>query len=246
VLPGDPIPASWRAAVRRLVPLSRHLSAQERERQLRIAQLFVREVPFEGCQGLVVTDEMKVAIAATAALLVLKQPYPRFPRLQRILLYPDTFIPRTVPSRWSRGVETAPEPTLGQAWGDGMMVLAWADIEADAAHPADGHNVILHEFAHVLDFEDGASDGRPLLAADGDIRAWVSVMEREFDRQAEAVDGGEDPPLDEYAATDPAEFFAVATETYFEDGARLKQRLPAVYEQLKRYYQFDTADWHAA
>lgn len=236
----DPIPASWPGIVAEHVPLSGRLDEADRVRLLRLAQLFIREVPLEGAGGLELTDEIRVTIAATASLLLLKLPYPRFQRLRRVLVYPDTFVPRRVASFRSHAIHEAPVPQLGEAWQNGMVVLSWEDIKA-GANGSDGHNVILHEFAHVLDFEDGASDGRPILDSAQAVAAWTAIIKTEFDRQQAAVDAGQDAALDPYAATNKAEFFAVATETFFEAGKHLRERLPELYDQMRNFYQQDPA-----
>ena len=240
-LPTEPIPQSWYEVLGRCVPLSGQLDVHDRKRLLRLAQLFVREVPMEGCAGLAITDEIRVTIAATASLLLLELPYPRFPRLRRVLVYPDTFVPVRIASYRSQGIQEAPVPELGEAWRDGMVVLSWSDITAGSAGLEDGRNVILHEFAHVLDFEDGASDGRPILDSEQARTAWSAVLQAEFERHQDAASRAEDTTLDPYAATNRAEFFAVATETFFEAGAHLRERLPDLYEQLRLFYRQDPA-----
>jgi Mlc titration factor MtfA (ptsG expression regulator) len=224
-LPTEPIPQSWYQVLERWVPLSGQLDVDDRTRLLRLAQLFVHEVPMEGCAGLAMTDEIRVTIAATASLLLLRLPYPRFPRLRRVLVYPDTFVPVRIASYRSQE----------------MVVLSWNDITAGGTKPEDGRNVILHEFAHVLDFEDGATDGLPILDSEQARVAWSAVLQAEFARQQDAATREEDATLDSYAATNRAEFFAVATETFFERGAHLRERLPDLYEQLRLFYRQDPA-----
>lgn len=240
-LPTEPVPATWPAIVEQLVPLSRRLPEADRARLMRIAQLFVREVPMEGCGGLALTEEIQVTIAATACLLVLNLPYPRFAALRRVLVYPDTFVPRRIESIRDRGIQSDPDPELGEAWRDGIVVLSWKAVLSGDARPGDGHNVVLHEFAHVLDGEDGAFDGMPILESERDVRAWTLVFAAEFEREQHAVNQSDDAALDPYAATNRAEFFAVATEAFFESPHRLRDRLPELYEQLLRFYRQDPA-----
>ena len=235
-LPTGPIPPHWYDIVQRMVPLSRRLGAADRERLLRIAQLFLQEKPMEGCAGLELTDEIRVTIAVTASLLLLHLPYPRFPRLRRVLVYPDTFMPVRVQSHRSLTAPDEPGPTLGEAWNGGVVVLAWTSVANGAANPGDGRNVVLHEFAHVLDFEDGAADGRPILGSASARQVWGAVIAREFAHHQEAVETTDDIALDPYGATNQAEFFAVATEAFFESGPRLKERLPDLYDVLRRFY----------
>lgn len=227
----EPVPESWPAILHQRVLRSRRLSPAERDRLLRLAQLLLHEVPIEGCNGLVVTETMRVTIAGTACLLLLHLPYPRFPTLRRILLYPDTFVPRRVRSPLDRGIQTPAGPLLGEAHDNGVVVLSWDAVLATR----DGHNVVLHEFAHVLDGENGAFDGIPVI--DGaPLAEWSRVLVEEFDRAQDEWLDDDEPALDPYATTNRAEFFAVATEAFFEEPERLQQRLPEVYQLLQRFY----------
>jgi hypothetical protein len=231
-----PVPDRWPAIIHQRVPLTRRLSAEERTRLLRLAQLLLHEVEIEGCNGLDVTETMRVTIAATACLLLLNLPYPRFPTLRRILLYPGTFVPRRAPSPLDRGRHAEPEPLLGEAHDGGVVILSWDSIHARG----DGHNVVLHEFAHVLDSENGAFDGIPLLEG-ASLAAWGRVLAVEFAHAQDAAERDDEPALDDYAATNRAEYFAVATEAFFEEPERLRQRLPEVYRLLSDFYRQDPA-----
>lgn len=234
-LPVEPAPAHWQGILARNVPLARSLSPVDQGYLLRVARLLLDEVPFEGCDGLDVDDEIRVTIAATAALLVHRLPYPRFTKLIRVLVYPDTFVPANA---WSRGDSTVTEAeaTLGQAWMSGVVILSWSAVMRDANHTGGG-NVVLHEMAHILDAEDGIFDGTPLLDGSGQGEAWAAVLERDFTRQRDAVDAGNDPPLDVYAARNHAEFFAVATEAFFCSPEDLRGRLPDLYQQLRSFFE---------
>lgn len=235
-LPAEPAPAAWHDILARNVPLARGLTATDSDRLLRVARLLLDEVPFEGCGGLDLDDEIRVTIAATAALLLHRLPYPRFTKLVRVLVYPDTFVPVGAPSQHEMLV-VEPDPSLGQAWIDGIVVLSWADILNDAAdHPRRG-NVIIHEMSHILDAEDGRFDGTPLLDDSSQGLAWARILEQDFHRQREAVDAGMDAPLSDYAATNHSEFFAVATEAFFCEPERLRRQLPELYEQMARFFR---------
>jgi Mlc titration factor MtfA (ptsG expression regulator) len=240
-LPTDPVPGTWPAILERLVPLSRRLPGGERERLLRLTQLFVREVPMEGCGGLELTEEIRVTIAATACLLILNLPYPRFTTLRRVLVYPDTFVPVHLESRGNRGIHFEASAELGEAWKDGIVVLSWNSVQSGDANAGSERNVVLHEFAHVLDGEDGAFDGAPILESAEAVREWARIFAAEFEREQDAVNQSQDAALDPYAATNRAEFFAVATEAFFESAARLRERVPELYEQLRRFYRQDPA-----
>jgi Mlc titration factor MtfA (ptsG expression regulator) len=239
-LPKGPIPNAWPAIARRNVPLTHRLSAEELDRLLRIAQLLVRDVPMEGCAGLEVTEEIQVTIAATAALLVLHRAYPKFPRLDRVLVYPDTFVPEEVEMTRSNAIHWDKEAASGQAWIHGIVIISWSDLLKAAASESDG-NVVLHEFAHVLDSEDGSFDGRPNTDGASAPKEWERVLQSEFERLNADLDAGRKGAIDEYGAKSRAEFFAVATEAFFVSPMDLKSGAPALYEQLKRYYNQDPA-----
>lgn len=234
-LPTDPVPAEWRKILADNVPLARGLADPDQDLVLRVARLLLEEVPFEGCGGLILTDEIRVTIAATAALLVYRLPYPRFTKLVRVLVYPDTFVPKSAESRHDRMVVES-DPALGQALIGGVIVLSWDDVKRDAANHDVRGSVVLHEMAHILDAEDGLFDGTPIFDDIAQGSEWARVLEREFDHQQSAVNAGEDPPLDDYAARNHAEFFAVATEAFYCEPDRLRVRLPALYEQLHRFF----------
>ena len=238
---GDP-PASWEGIIRRNVPLAGRLSAEERNLHLKLTQLLVDEVPFEGCAGVEVTDEMRVTIAATACILLIKLPYPRFLDLRRVLIYPGTFVPVRPVSRHTVLVESEETETLGEAWNDGIVVLSWEQVEHDIANPDDGRNVVLHEFAHVLDHEDGYSDGVPVLDGAAQTQEWSRMLRTEFGKQLDAVENDVPAPLDDYAATNRAEFFAVATEAFFEAPGYIRDNLPDLYKQLSDYFRQDPAE----
>ena len=241
-LPTVPIPAGWGAIVERLVPLSRSLPDAERARLLRLTQLFLKEVPLEGCGGLTLTEEISVTIASTASILLLNLPYPRFPRLRRVLVYPDTFVPVRLLSHLGSAAPEEPEPTLGEAWHNGIVVLSWSSVRDGGLRDGDGHNVVLHEFAHVLDHEDGTADGRPILGSPDARSTWATILGAEFARHQATIESGADSALDPYGAKNSAEFFAVATEAFFECGQRLRDRLPELYDLLRRFYQQDPAE----
>lgn len=239
-LPTDPIPAPWLGILEARVPISRQLDDADRDRLLHLAQLFLRDVPMEGCGGLELTDEIRVTIAATASLLLLKLAYPRYQRLRRILVYPDTFVPTRVAAVHGHAMQDIPSPELGEAWPDGIIVLSWSSIIAGAG-AAGEHNVILHEFAHMLDFEDAVADGRPVLDSKPAELTWATTFAAEFARLQAAADAGAETVLDPYGSTNRAEFFAVATEAFFGSGRHLRKHLPALYEQMRAFYRQDPA-----
>ncbi len=239
-LPTGPIPDSWYGVVEHDVPLARWLSAEERERLLRLVQVFLTEKHFEGCGGLTVTEEMKIRIAAEACLLLLNLEGPCYPTLRTVLVYPHGFVPKFAGSPGTGEIARSPVPLIGESWGDGVVVISWDDAVRGARNPADGDNVVLHEFAHQLDAEDGAADGAPILPP-GALRTWGGVLSEEYERLRRDAADDRRSALDDYGATNKAEFFAVATEAFFEKPVQLEREHPALYTQLRQFYRQDPA-----
>ena len=207
----------------------------------RLVQIFLAEKTFEGCGGLELTDEMKVTIAAQACLLLLHRDTDVYPRLVTILVYPTAYLATNIRSIGGPIVLEDESARLGESWTSGVVVLSWNDVLAGASDIHDGQNLVLHEFAHQLDREDGAINGTPLLDQRSQYLAWGRVLNTEFQRLRRDSALGRSTVLDDYGATDPAEFFAVATECFFEKPRVLRKRHPDLYEELKSFYRQDPA-----
>ncbi len=237
------IPTEWHAIIGYTMPLYARLPEELRQRLDGLVNQFLAEKQFVGCQGLGVTLEMKLAIAAQACLLVLNRSPSVYDALYSVLIYPAQFIARDE-RRDEAGVVHEREQVLaGQAWETHRIILSWEDVQASAARPNDGFNVVYHEFAHYLDAEAGAVNGAPLLGDEEHYERWARVMSEEFLRLRAAASRGEETLLDPYAAEDEAEFFAVATEVFFECPADLRREHPALYGELRTYYRLDPAAW---
>jgi len=240
-LPSEPIPPTWLQLVGRQVPLIARLPTADQDRLYHIMQLFVKEVPFEGCGGLELREEIRVTIAAQACLLLLKMPYPRYARVRRVLVYPAAFVPKTQHSYSSGHMVSPDEPAAGQAWQSGVVILGWEEVQ-DGAHASDdGHNVVFHEFAHMLDAEDGTMDGVPVLDSRSSYHAWVTRWSAQFAEHVRRVEAGESTVLDPYGATNRAEFLAVATEAFFETPFELRSDQPDLYALLAEFFKLDPA-----
>jgi len=233
-----PFPTSWQTWLDRL-PFYAALDTRGQKRIKDDLRVLVEEKVWEGCGGLEMTDEVRVTIAAQACLLILNIEHDYFHRVTSILVYPAAY--KTMPSRGRDGVVREGQANLGEAWLRGPVVLSWDDARRGALDPKDGRNLVFHEFAHKLDMLDGAADGTPPLANQETLRQWAQTMTREFAALREAADRGRATVLDTYGATNPAEFFAVATECFFEKARQLRQRHRSIYELLKDYYQQDPA-----
>jgi Mlc titration factor MtfA (ptsG expression regulator) len=206
-------------------------------------QILLAEKHFEGCGGIALTDEMKVTIAAQAAILLLGHPKPTyFPKAISILVYPSTYV---VQETTRDGfIETKGQSVrLGESWVRGVVVLAWDQVQRHAGTVGSGHNVVLHEFAHQLDQESGPGTGTPHLASRASYAEWARVMSREYEALRDKALHHLGDVMDSYGATNPAEFFAVATETFFTNPHALKRTHTELYEELKDYYRLDPASW---
>jgi MtfA peptidase len=229
--------------------LSRLPNADRRELEGH-AQVFLAEKNFEGCGGLVVREEHRLCIAAQACTLLLHRNTDYFPGLKSILIYPSLYVAPATRHIGSGVMEERTEMRAGESWQAGALVLAWDEVCKGLAAPDSGYNVVLHEFAHQLDYEDGHADGVPLLGHGETLAVrrrryadWVRVMRTEYEGLRSQIQRGESTFLRPYAATNPAEFFAVATEFFFGRPRELRERHPALYGQMKWYYQQDPAEW---
>lgn len=241
-----PIPEQWHAWLAQHIPWYERMPPALRERLHGLLHVFLNEKRFVGCNGLVVSDEMRVVIAGYACLLVLNRPgVPNrdlYDELLSILVYPTAFIVREIDEE--DGIVTEGDSVLsGQAWDSKRIILSWEDVQEARTEPA---NVVLHEFAHYLDMEDETMDGAPGLGSAEAYEQWSTVFWDEYERLIEELEAGVASLLDPYAATEPAEFFAVATETFFHQPVELRERHAQLYEQLRKYYRLDPASWVAA
>jgi Mlc titration factor MtfA (ptsG expression regulator) len=235
-----PIPERWGDILERNVPLTRGLSPAERDRLLRLVQLFLRDKHIEGAGGLTVTEEMKVTIAAEACLLLLELGGPCYPALRTVLVYPASFVPKHAGLLRTGQIAPVPVPLMGESWRDGVVVLSWDDVVRGAREPGAHDNVVLHEFAHQLDQEEGAGDGTPMLTGSA-VRTWGRVLSEEYERLRRDAAADRPSVLDRYGAQDKAEFFAVATEAFFEQPHELERDHAELYAQLRQFYGQDPA-----
>src|SRR5438270_7348421 len=222
------------------------LSASDQAELLDHIQVFLAEKRFEGCAGLEITDEIRVTLAAQACLLLLHRKTDYFPRLLSILVYPSTYLvdeQRPVEGPvWEEGTMSR----LGETGRTmGSMVLAWDAVKSGAADPSDGKNVVLHEFAHQLDYENSAADGAPELTTREQQLAWQQVMRTEFASLRAADQTGIPTLLDTYGATNAAEFFAVSTEAFFERPVMLRAQHPRLYTELQNYFRQNPVEFSA-
>jgi MtfA peptidase len=240
-LQAEPFPSSWQEVIERNVRHYAYLPPDDRKELLGLVQIFMAEKSFEGCGGLVLTDEIKLTIAAQACLLLLHRQTDIYPRLISILVYPTAYVAKSVEPIGGPVVLEGEQVRLGEAWKSGVVIVSWEEVEATSQGRPYGRNLVLHEFAHQLDMEDGAADGTPILESRRRYERWVRILEEEYDRLRRDSMLGRYSVLDDYGATNPAEFFAVATECFFEKASVLQKRHPALYDELKAFYRQDPA-----
>lgn len=242
LLRSQPVPSGWRTILTRHVPIFQRLPPNDQTELLQHVQVFLAEKQFEGCAGLEITDEIRLTIAAQACLLLLHRETDYYPQLSTILVYPSTYVVHGERHLEGPIWEEGGQFLLGHTQHRlGTLVLAWDAARRSAANPADGRNIVLHEFAHQLDFEDYATNGAPVLATRDQSERWARVMREEFNALRWADQSGVPTLLDTYGATNPAEFFAVVTEAFFERPQALQARHPALYRELQSYYCQDPA-----
>jgi hypothetical protein len=241
-----PFPKKWLQVIQRHIVFFRRLSASDRAELLGHIQVFLAEKRFEGCGGFEITDEVRVTIAAQACLLLLHRRTDYFPNLLTILVYPSSYMVEETRQIGEHVWEEGTVSRLGETGRRmGSLVLSWGAVQHGAADPSDGKNVVLHEFAHQLDFENNAVDGVPELVTREQQLAWTEVMKSEYASLRAADENGVRTLLDTYGATDPAEFFAVSVEAFFEQPHSLRAYHPRLYAELRTYFQQDPVEFSA-
>lgn len=239
----QPFPAEWDAVLDRNVRHVHGLSPAERDKLRQCVQIFVAERYWEGCGGLEMTDEVRVTVAGQACLLVLGFDNEYFDRLLSVLVYPDSYVVHEANHGPGGILIEGPVPHLGETWSSGPVILAWTSVLAGGRHPDSGQNVVLHEFAHYLDIQDREFDGTPPLKDAQQYRTWSDVMTHEYNQLVHHSRRSRPTLLDPYGAQNPAEFFAVATEAFFEKPREMKTHHPELYEVLQAYYRQDPQTW---
>lgn len=235
-------PEEWKQIVRKNVPLYNRLPDSLKEQLHGLVHVFIAEKNFEGCDGLEITDEVRVTIAAQASMLLLNRRATYFPKLHTILVYPHTYVAKTVSSNGTVTVN-GQSIRLGESWQKGPVVLAWDSVQGGTLNITDARNVVLHEFAHQLDQEDGAADGAPILEHRSSYVTWARVLSKEYEALQRKKRKRRKAVMNKYGATNPAEFFAVATETFFEKPKQMKRKHPELYDELRNYYKLNPVEW---
>jgi Mlc titration factor MtfA (ptsG expression regulator) len=237
----QPFPPEWLQRLQKNVAFYATLAPDKQKKLRDDLRIFSAERQWEGCRGLRLTDTIKVTIAAQACLLVLGLEIDLYNRVPSILVYPRGYrVPRTEPLGGGAYLEGEAD-LLGEAHYRGPVILSWAEVREDALHPGSGRNLVFHEFAHQLDMLNGAADGTPPLESDKHEKSWQRVMTSEFRRLRSDAERGRRTLLDPYGLTNEAEFFAVATEAFFDCAAAVQEQHPKLYRLFCEYYRQDPA-----
>ena len=239
----QPFPPAWRDILRRRMPAFAQLPADVQLQLKKLAQVLIAEKPFIGCAGLVVTDEMRVLVSVQAALLLLRRGAGYYPQLRQVLIYPGAFVVDRSNAGAAGLVHQERRALAGESWQQGQVLLSWQDVLAGAADPDDGHNVVIHEFAHQFDQESGAANGAPWLREPARRARWAQVMGHEFQALQERLAQEESGLIEPYAATNAAEFFAVVSELFFEKPAELALAHRALFVEFCGYYGVNPMHW---
>ena len=237
-----PFPKIWEKILRQNVPLYSRLPEELHPKFHRRIKEFLSEKTFEACGGLkTVSDEMAVTIAGTASLLSVNRYGKAWDTLHSVLVYPKAFSsPDEEPETDAGLIKRERSSRDGESWTHGSVIFSWQRITRDIALHGNGQNVIIHEFAHQLDSDDGIAGGRPIFTDTADQRSWEKISARELERLRE---GDLETIIDEYGAENPAEFFATSVEAFFEKPDAMKHVHPELYAILSRLFRLDPATW---
>ena len=236
-------PVEWERSLINYWPLYQRIPPDLKKQLQQRIQLFMAEKTFEGCQGFEVSEYHKVFIAAQACLLIINKPFEFFDSLEAVLVYPTAFIIQRNQALGS-GIYSEDRQILsGESWQTGKVIVSWDDTIEGMVDSHDGKNVVIHEFAHLLDHETGSSNGAPYLNRNQSYEVWSQVLSAAYERLQHKLQNRQGSFINYYGASSPAEFFAVISEIFFEQPELLKKHEPALYLQLGEYYDVDPVNW---
>ncbi len=237
-----PFPIAWEKVLER-VPLYRRLPGEDRRELKGLIQVFLAEKNFEGCGGFMITDEARLAIAAQACVLLLHRRTRYYPGLSSIIIYPDEYCAPFRDVDESGVVTEWTDRLSGESRREGSIVLSWKDVTGEGLNLREAYNVVLHEFAHQLDAEDGITEGARLAEETGRSSALFEILRQARRRLSQDVRRGRATALDPYGKESLEEFFAVATELFFERPTALREWDSRLFAELIRYYRQNPAEW---
>ncbi len=237
----EPFPDEWSRIIKKRFPLYGKIPGNLIDELNGDIRVFLEKINFEGCDGFEITLEVKLVIAAQACVLLLNRTLNVYPLLTTVLVYPTTIL-HSQPVMFESQRTEGDVPVSGLSYSGGIVTLSWKHVVWGGTEEHDGHNVVFHEFAHQLDNESGMTDGIPALNAE-DSREWVDVGGEEFSKFIQKVAKHRKDVIDEYGATNPAEFFAVCSETFFERPLTFKQKHTTLFDMLSAFYRVDPREW---
>ncbi len=238
-----PLPADALAILQRTIPVYHRMPLELQQQLQKLVVQFLHQKKFVGCEGLEMTDEIAVTIAGQACMLLLNRHTKVYPALHTVLVYPSEFVAQRAEIGPGGVVTPGRQSMLGESWDDGRVVLSWDDVQRGAGDWTDGHNVVLHEFAHQLDSESGRANGAPYLGNPASYREWSEILQRNFDSLRMRAMYRQETVMDPYGATNPAEFFAVATETFYEKPYQMAEHHGELFAEFLKYYRVDPRQW---
>jgi Mlc titration factor MtfA (ptsG expression regulator) len=238
------LPDDWLLILKRNVALYRYLPDDLKEELHGRINIFMDEKDFEGCGGLTITTEIKVTIAAQASILLLRKNLECYPSLHSVLVYPSAYVTHGAKRLGEQVVQGGEAALSGESWTYGDVILTWDAVKYESRKLGIGNNVVLHEFAHQLDQANGVADGIPILRNREEYERWNKIMDEEFNELCNEAENGIEDVMDEYGATNHAEFFAVATEAFFSCPKLMQKKHSALYQELKEFYRLDPAAWN--
>lgn len=242
-LDSTPFPREWLLILRNNLTIYRGMWPDQQAQLRRLIVRFLADKKFVGCAGQIIDDEVRVTIAAHASLLLLNRPTNEYQDLHYILVYPSDFLVRHQERDEAGLVSEGAHALSGESWSNGKVILAWESVKNGIRSFGDGDNVVLHEFAHQLDHESGITNGAPILSRNQTYATWSRVLSEEFATLRKACDENRETLIDPYGATNPAEFFAVVTETFYERAHELDHYHHELFEQFQAYFRVDPREW---
>lgn len=239
------LPNEWLSILRKNVSYYRHLPSDLQQKLQGLINIFLNEKTFEGCAGLKINDEIRITVAAQACILLLgiEDLSSFYEGLRSVLVYPGSYVAKVKNQHNSFFVEEGYQRRHGEAWERGHVVLSWDDVQKGASDIHDGQNLVFHEFAHQLDYDYGATS--QIESDNSSYLSWGWVVGNEYNNLLKALKRNQQTLIDEYGATNLAEFFAVVTEYFFEKPHELQKKHPELYQQLMEFYQQDPATYIA-
>jgi Mlc titration factor MtfA (ptsG expression regulator) len=234
-------PAEWESIVQKNVPYYNRISGNDKKEFQTHTQILLSEKTFEGCNELEITDEITVTIAAFASILLMHRQTDYYPRLTTILVYPQAYVVPNKEHLPGGVVAEGIEVREGESWSHGIVVLSWQDIQKASKGMAKGHNVVLHEFAHQIDTGFEEEENSQFLSDLRGFSNWLEGMQADFEQLKNDAIENRYTFLDKYGALNEAEFFAVATEFFFEIPKEFQKAQPNLYHKLKIFYNQDPA-----